>query len=88
MVEKAKKGDVTGLDPKTRLMLTFAEKITLQSSTITRADIDELRRAGLSDEEIFDLGMTACFVNHMDRVADFLGVEDDSLLLRVSSGRS
>lgn len=63
------------LDPPTRALLDYAEKLTVAPSTMGREDIAALRAAGLSDEQILDATLIACMFNFMDRLADGLGVE-------------
>jgi uncharacterized peroxidase-related enzyme len=65
-----------------RAMLDYVEKLTVAPSTMTRRDLDELRRH-FTDEQAFDIVMVACFFNFIDRVADALGVELDGGLKRL-----
>lgn len=67
------------IDEKLRTLLLLAEKTTRHSYKITDADIDGLRKAGCSDEEIFEaLAVTSLF-NFMDRMADSLGAPVEGL---------
>src|SRR5204862_3430152 len=50
---------VAPLEPRRRAMLDFAWKLTTASATIGEEDREGLRRAGLGDEDIFDLAETA-----------------------------
>ncbi|MEE9154592.1 MAG: hypothetical protein V3U42_10930 [candidate division NC10 bacterium] len=59
------------------MILEHAERITRDASQIAQEDIERLRAAGLSEEEILTLTLIAGFFNHQDRVADGLGVELD-----------
>jgi uncharacterized protein YciW len=59
------------------VILEHAERITRDASQIAQEDIERLRAAGLSEEEILTLTLIAGFFNHQDRVADGLGVELD-----------
>ena len=65
------------LDDQEKAMLAFTEKFTLTPSQITDEDIDALRRAGFSDEQILAIGLGAGYRNWVDRVADLLGVEEE-----------
>jgi uncharacterized peroxidase-related enzyme len=57
------------LDPRQRAMLDFAWKLTVTPYLIEDADRTELRRAGLSAEDIFDLAETIAFFNLSNRMA-------------------
>lgn len=60
---------VAQLPPRQRVMLDFAYKLTTAPATVDGADRALLRKAGLSDEEIFDLADTIGFYNQSNRVA-------------------
>jgi uncharacterized peroxidase-related enzyme len=62
------------LDPRQRLMLDFAWKLTTEPATIGEKDRAELRRAGLGDEDIFDLADTVAFFNMSNRMASGLDI--------------
>ncbi len=57
------------LDARHHAMLTFAEKVTVESSKITEADRQALRDAGFSDRDIWDIANVAAFFNMTNRVA-------------------
>lgn len=57
------------LDVRTRAMLDFAWKLTVSPEAIEEADRAGLRKAGLADEDIFDLAEVAGFYNMTNRVA-------------------
>ncbi|HEY2921050.1 MAG TPA: hypothetical protein VGK77_18870 [Candidatus Binatia bacterium] len=65
------------LDDQEKAMLAFTEKFTLTPSQITDADIEPLRQAGFSDDEILSIGLGADYRNWVDRIADLLGVEEE-----------
>ena len=56
-------------------MLEYAEKITLYPSQASEMDVDRLRQAGWSDEEILDIAAVTSYRNFITRMADALGVE-------------
>lgn len=60
---------VAELSDRQRTMLDFAWKLTEAPWTIIEEDRQSLRDAGLSDEEIFDVGETAGFYNMSNRMA-------------------
>ncbi|HLL26397.1 MAG TPA: peroxidase-related enzyme [Xanthobacteraceae bacterium] len=57
------------LDARTRAMLDFAWKITVEPWGIEEADRAALREAGFSDREIWDIAAVAGFFNLSNRVA-------------------
>src|SRR5215471_14694420 len=65
---------VAKLDRRQRAMLDFAWKLTTAPETVGEADRAELRRAGLADEDIFDLAETAAFFNMSNRMASGLDI--------------
>ena len=58
------------LTPRQRAMLDFAVKITLSSAAIEGADLEELRRHGFGDSDIWDIGAIAAFFNLSNRMAN------------------
>jgi alkylhydroperoxidase family enzyme len=65
------------LDEQEMAMLAFTEKFTLAPSEITDEDINTLRQAGFSEEQILAIGLGAGYRNWVDRIADLLGVEEE-----------
>ena len=49
-------------------------KLTRAPATVERADIEELRRAGLADADILGLCEVAAYYAYVNRIADGLGV--------------
>lgn len=64
-----------GLDPKRIAMLEYAEKLTLRPSEMTREDVDALREAGFSDEDVLHICEVTAYYAYVNRIADGLGVE-------------
>ena len=60
---------VAKLSRRQRAMLDFAYKLTVRPAEITEADREDLRKAGFSAEEMFDIADTAGFYNMSNRVA-------------------
>ena len=54
-------------------VMAYAEKIARDATSVTQADIDELRRHGLSDDEIFDVAAAAAARCFFTKVPDALG---------------
>src|SRR6201994_64994 len=60
---------VAQLDPRERLVLGFAWKLTTTPHLVDDADRDALSQQGLSQEDIFDLAETVAFFNLSNRMA-------------------
>jgi len=83
------RGDIEGarLSEPDTLMLRYALKLTAEPHSVSREDVDELRRAGFDDPAIHDICHVASYYNYVNRLADGLGVEledgwsDDDLTL-------
>ena len=58
-----------GLDARQTAMLTFAEKLTVDSARIVESDRQALRDAGFTDRDIWDIASVAAFFNMTNRVA-------------------
>src|ERR1700722_3742333 len=57
------------LSPRHKAMLAFASKVTLHSRQITEADRENLRKAGFSNRDIWDIAAVASFFNMSNRMA-------------------
>lgn len=57
-----------------RAILSYAEKGTLEESSVRKKDVNALREAGLSDAEILTVATTIAYHNYAFRVAAALGV--------------
>ncbi|MFC7081717.1 peroxidase-related enzyme [Halorussus caseinilyticus] len=57
------------LSERRRAMLDFAVKLTEKPGRVTDDDLAALRDAGLSDEEIWDVGSVTAFFNLSNRMA-------------------
>jgi uncharacterized peroxidase-related enzyme len=65
---------VAQLDPRQRLMLDFAWKLTATPHLVDDSDRDALSQQGLSQEDIFDLSETVAFFNLSNRMASALEI--------------
>ncbi|MBI4466232.1 MAG: hypothetical protein HY656_02235 [Acidobacteria bacterium] len=63
-------------------MLAFSEKLTRTPWEMKEADLAELRRQGLTEEQILAVVLVAGFFNLATRIADALGIELDPQLTR------
>ena len=61
------------LEPREQAMLDFAVKLTEQSSSCSEDDVEALREAGWSDEDIMDIAQVAAMFNFTNRLASGLG---------------
>jgi uncharacterized peroxidase-related enzyme len=57
------------LSPRQKAMLDFAVKLTERPDTIEEKDRQDLREAGFSDRDIWDIASVAGFFNMSNRVA-------------------
>jgi uncharacterized peroxidase-related enzyme len=60
-------------------IMSYAEKIALDATSITQDDVDGLRRLGLTDQEIFDVAAAAAARCYFAKLLDALGVQPDSV---------
>ncbi len=60
-----------------RVMLAYAEKLTVNPSRLTKSDLEELR-GHFSEEQCYDIVLIASLFNFIDRIADAFGVELDA----------
>jgi alkylhydroperoxidase family enzyme len=66
---------VAALPPAPAQSAAYLEKVRTCASTITDADVDELKRAGLSEDEIFEQTVGAAIaegLRRLDRAAEVL----------------
>lgn len=69
------------LDARTRAMLDYAVTITANAHGVTFETIEDLRRSGLSDEDVLETAQIAALFNFYNRLADSLGVEHEDFVL-------
>ncbi len=65
------------IDSQTRRMLEYAEKLTLRPAEMSEADLEPLRKEGMTDEDIFDLVQIVGYFSYTNRRANGLGVDPD-----------
>ena len=63
------------LPSRERALMDYAVKLTRSPEHMTRADLEPLRRAGYSDRAILDASHVIGYFNHINRLADALGVD-------------
>ncbi|MBX3468855.1 MAG: carboxymuconolactone decarboxylase family protein [Planctomycetes bacterium] len=62
------------LTPRERAILEFVEPLTLRPADMTRAHLDALRQAGLTDRGVAQVAVIAGLFALFNRMADALGV--------------
>ena len=73
------------LAPQDRVMLEYVEKLTFMPSSTTEEDLDRLREAGFSDENIVDIVMLTGYRAMLNRLHDGLGLTLDNTISRLGS---
>jgi uncharacterized peroxidase-related enzyme len=68
---------IVALGPATRTLLDFAAKLTQTPQQMAEDDVDALRSAGFSDEDIVDAAQLVGYFNYSNRVMDSLGIEPE-----------
>jgi len=58
-------------------LVAYALKLTRTPRGMRPADVEALRAAGLSEEEIFEAAFVTAYFNYTNRVAEGLGVEPE-----------
>ncbi len=72
---------------KEKALLAFVEKVNHCSYELTAADADQVRRAGWTDEAIFDAITVCSLFNFYNRWCDATGVQDMSAKDYEASGK-
>ena len=65
------------MTPRERALCAFAEKLTRTPGRMTPEDLDTLREVGLDEPAILDAVHVVGYFNHINRVADALGVDSE-----------
>jgi len=68
------------LSPADLALCDYAGRLTRKRTGMTEADLDRLRREGLSDRMIHDAVQVVAFFNYITRIADGLGVEPETFI--------
>ncbi len=72
------------LDARTRAMLDFAWKLTVEPWTIGEEDRAGLRKHGFSDRDIWDIAAVAGFFNMSNRIASATGMAPNAEYYRLA----
>lgn len=75
-MKAAESGDIQALpvEERHKALLRLTMKLTQHAYKVTDEDVDGLRTAGLTDDEILEGVFVACMFNAVDRLADTLGL--------------
>lgn len=68
------------LRPVDAALCKFASKLTHAPHAMTATDLDALRAHGLDDRAIHDATQVIAYFNYINRIADALGVEDETFV--------
>jgi alkylhydroperoxidase family enzyme len=63
--------------------MDFAQKVIHHANQVTEEDMDELRRYGLSDEEIFNVVVVITARSFFSKTLDALNVKPDEIYLKL-----
>lgn len=67
--------DDDSFSDKFKRAIKYATKLTINPSSVTKDDIDELKNAGWSDEDILGINLIISYFNFVNRIVLGLGVE-------------
>lgn len=70
-----------GLSAQDVAMLSYAEQVAINASTVTQADIDALRTAGFSDRQICDIALCAAWRCFYSRFIDAMGAMPEAVFI-------
>jgi uncharacterized peroxidase-related enzyme len=65
------------LEGADRALIAYALKLTRTPREVRQTDVEALRAAGFSEEEIFEAALVTAYFNYTNRVAEGLGVEPE-----------
>ena len=71
--------DAAHLDRPHRLLLDFVETITRHAYKVTDEQVQELRNAGWTDEQVAEAAYDAALFNLFVRLADTFGIEPPAM---------
>ena len=81
VAEALRNGDLSAanLDEPHRLLMDFVETITRHAYRVTDEQVDGLRKAGWTDEQIAETVYDAALFNLFVRLADTFGIEPPAI---------
>lgn len=75
--------NAANLAPVDVAIMAYAEHIVRDASSVTADEVDQLRRHGLTDAEIFDIAAATAARCFFSKLLDALGAEPDSAYTRL-----
>jgi uncharacterized peroxidase-related enzyme len=66
------------VDPVDRAVMAFAVKVALSADSITQEDVDELKAAGLGDDDVLDVTLAAAARCFFSKTLDATGTPPDA----------
>ncbi len=76
------------LDEHHKAALVYAERLTVSPASVTEADVEGLREAGLGDGEILEINQVAAYFSYANRTVLGLGCSTEGDILGLSPGNS
>ena len=73
------------LSPAEVAMVSFGRKVARDASSVEAADVEELKRLGFTDGEVFDIAATAAARAFWTKLVESLGVEPEPPFRAMSS---
>lgn len=67
--------ETADISEKQKVMLRYAEKLTVEPWNMKETDIESLRQVGFEDVDILDINQIAAYYAYVNRTADGLGVK-------------
>lgn len=71
------------LSPEEVAIMSFVQKIIIQAGQINEQDMEELRKHGLSDEEILDVVLASTARSFFSKTLDALDAKPDEIYLEL-----
>ena len=71
---RIERGDYDSFDAADAAILHYAAKLTADPGSVTKADVDRMRAAGLDDLDILHVNNQTAHLNYTNRVANGLGL--------------
>ena len=68
-----------GLSPEEVVLMSFAQKVVNNSHAVSEEDVEELRKNGLSDEEILNVVVVITARSFFSKTLDALDIKPDEI---------
>lgn len=81
MIEDYRQADLKEAD---RVLCDYAVKLTLTPGAVTEDDVQTLRQHGFDDAQITIAAQVISYFNYINRIADGLGVDNESWMAQPS----